>query len=497
MLRTTLIILLAASVLYMVSTASSFEPFLDILFTSDAVKLEIAALHGVYDNVVSNITSQIDGKITLSLSHQLEGGVYLDSTAFVTTPSEVELIAVTDDVCKACFIKGFFSRLGGLDVIDLAGFHVGYLHDNHLEVAKSLLRACDISTRCIAFKKITLQKALAELEKPAEVDAIFYFGNDRDGRLSDIHKSKVSVLSMRTLDREIASIVLPTANFQDQDIRRTFTNVVDLGQPIQVLPVFQNILYVPRGFPPRSYNYLHTLIIQRFDKNENAMERLAQNFGYEKSPQVATLSSTPRSSTEFFMDAGSMQMTFAPTIDIAGYFDTKTNTFEYDGDTLEGTPLQVGDNIFLKYQDSTHENGQYIVKAIIGGKTMMKLVNFKEGRKDESKDDRYFCVTDPKIKFKDECLSTVDHTGRVKQPDVWDAPCTISHECPFFQRDPVSKKYKGGCKDGYCEMPVGTSLVGFKNYTGKPVCKGCPRDMLNCCEYQKHPVYHFPNSSTS
>ncbi len=487
MLRTTLVILLFASVIYMLSSSPK-EGFLDILFITDKMNLEIEALHGVYDDAVFNLPKEIEGKIKVSpqASVVTEGVVYLDSTAFVLEPNEIKLIAVSDEVCKACFIKGFFSRLSGLDVQDLAGHYVGYLHEKHLALAKSLLRACNVSTRDIGFKKLTLAQAFSELEKPMQVDAIFYFGNATDVRLSDLHKSKVSVLNMRTLDKDIAAVVLPTANFQDMDMRKVFTNMVDLGKPIHLLPVFNNILYVPKRAPADSFNYLHALIIQRFIGNAPELQRLA-SLGY-----IAT--DTPRSSTEFFMDAGSMQMTFVPTINITGYFDTKTNTFEYDSDTLDGTPLHIGDSIILKYQDSSHENGQYVVKAIIGGKTMMKLLHFKTDRKDETKDDKFYCVTDPTIKFKKECQSTVHHTGRVKAPDIWDAPCTIDHECPFFQRDPVTKTLRGGCKDGYCEMPVGTKLVGFKNYTGNPVCKGCPQDLLECCTYQKHPIYIFPNS---
>jgi hypothetical protein len=490
MLRTTLVILLAASVIYLLSSPSS-EGFLDIMFTSDNVKLKIQALHGVYDNAVNSLSAEVDGKIKV-LQEQGSSdnvGVFLDSTAFVREPKLIELIAVTGEVCKACFIKGFFSRLGGVDVNDLAGYHVGYLHDEHMEVAKSLLRACNISTGSIGFKKLTLPQAFAELQKPNHVDALFYFGNAMDERLADLHKSKVSVLNMRTLDMDIASIVLPTANFQDLDARKTFTNMVDLGKPIHLLPVFHNILYITKSSQqPESYNYLHKLIIQRFAKN------MAD---YSRMNMLTYVENTTRNSTEFFMDARSMQMTFVPTMNISGYFDTKTNTFEYDSDTLDGTPLHLGDSIILKYQESSHENGQYVVKAIIGGKTMMKLLHFKTDRKDESKDDRYFCVTDPNIKFKSECLSTVDHTGRLKQPDVWDAPCTIHHECPFFQRDSVTKSLRGGCKDGYCEMPIGTKLIGFKNYTGNPICKGCPKDMLNCCTYQKHPDYVFPSTTTT
>jgi len=500
MLRTTLVILLMASVLYILS--SPVEGYLDVLFTSDAVELEIEAVHGVYDSSVNSLPLQLDGKIRVNSQGMSAEQVrarspqmtYLDSTAFAD-PETIELMAVTDDMCKACFLKGFFSRLGGVDVEDLPGHHVGYLHDAHLDVAKSMLRSCSILTRCIGFKKLTVQQAIAELEKPNQVDAMFYFGNALDPRLGDLHKTKLTVLNMRKLDKDIIKIVLPTARMQDFDVRLTFKNVADLGQPIHSLPAFNNVLYRASA-PPQKYNYLHTLVIQRFAKNDNELNYLVATspLPFKKSPTIASdLRSSRASSIELYMDAGSMQMTFMPTVDIAGYFDTKTNTFEYESDTLEGTPLHIGDIIILRNQDSSHENGQYFVKAIISGKTMMKLLHFRDDRKEESKDDTYYCVTNPGIKFKNECLDTVDHTGRIKQPDVWDAPCTLSHECPFFQQDPATKAYRGGCKDGYCEMPIGTKLVGYKTYSGKPICKGCPRDMLECCDHQKHPVYYYPN----
>jgi hypothetical protein len=317
------------------------------------------------------------------------------------------------------------------------------------------------------------------------VDALFYFGNSLDPMLTGIRNEKVVVMNMHNFDEDIASILTKAMRVRDYDVRLTFPNAIVLGQPVQMMASFPNVLYTyKRNTSEKQFTYLHTLVVQRFAENAPDLEYLSNTF------IVSSLArTTPRRSLELFMDADSMQMTFMPTINIPGYFDTKTNTFEYDGDTLEGTPLHIGDIVILDYQNSSYEEGQYIVKAIINGRTMMKLAQSKADRRDASKDDTFHCVTNPKIKYEKECID---------KGHVWDAPCSISQECPFFQSQSKREDgYRGGCKDGYCEMPIGTKLVGFKNYSGTPFCKNCPRDMLACCDHMKHPQYEFATNDQS
>lgn len=486
MIRTTLVIMLAAAVLYVLSNPS--EGFLDVLFISDNISLDIVALNGIYDESVARLPVELDGKISFyrreSTLKTPKPILLLDSIAF-TNAQDVEILAVANAECKACFIKGFFSRIGGSNVRDLQAHQVGYVHDKHIEIAKVILRSCNVDTRSIGFKKLTILQAEEELQKPVNVDALFYFGNSLDPILTGIRNEKVVVLNMYNFDKDIASILMKTMRVRDYDVRLTFPNAIVLGQPVQMMAYFPNVLYTQkRHSSEKQLTYLHTLVVQRFAENAPELEHLSNTF------IVSSLArTTQRRSLELFMDADSMQMTFMPTVNIQGYFDTKTNTFEYEGDTLEGTPLHIDDIVILNYQNSSHEEGQYIVKAIINGRAMMKLMQSKADRRDASKDDTFYCVTNPKIKYEKECND---------KGHVWDAPCAISQECPFFQsRSNREDGYRGGCKDGYCEMPVGTKLVGFKNYTGKPFCKNCPRDMLACCDHMKHPQYEFATKDHS
>ncbi len=67
-------------------------------------------------------------------------------------------------------------------------------------------------------------------------------------------------------------------------------------------------------------------------------------------------------------------------------------------------------------------------------------------------DARFRCVDDPIIKNSHICPN-----------NSWDRPCEVDEECPFFQSG--NPALRGGCKDGYCEMPIGVSRVGYRKYT--------------------------------
>lgn len=102
------------------------------------------------------------------------------------------------------------------------------------------------------------------------------------------------------------------------------------------------------------------------------------------------------------------------------------------------------------------------------------------------------CITNPSIKTKWACESRVDPVTREpkKQLDVWDRPCRTDNECPFFQANKNYLNVRGGCHNGYCEMPIGVRRLSFRKYVlndqSFPYCHQCkdPRDP-NCCEAQK------------
>lgn len=474
MVQTTRLLLLVGVI---VSTCIVFyatygrEGFLDVLFINDKKTVEIVQRNNIYDRSLINFIAKTDGKYRMV--DAAPSGLYLDNIGMMPRDVGREIVAVTDDKCSACFIKGFFSSVSGSMLEDLQGFRVGYVHDSHLHLALTILTCCNIQTH-IRFVKIDKRDCENELTRPLHTDAIFYFGSPEDPSLVGVHGAKLVVLSMRNFDKEIANMILPNAIIDDVHVQSMFNNVVTIESPIQTIVRFHNVLYAKPG---HKMNHLEVLLVGYFARNTRELMRLAPN------AQAIELVAPP---IETFLDAATMVMTLIPNENIPGYFDSTTNTFEYPSDTMDGVPLHQGDIVILKHQTSNTERGEYIVRGIRNGTTLLALQHLHRQRRDKSKDDTFFCVTNPSIKLEKECIANMG---------IWDAPCAISQECPFFQKNTTHRNYRGGCNDGYCELPLGTKRIGFKHFSGKPLCHGCPSEDLACCDSQHPPDYAFGSSS--
>lgn len=109
------------------------------------------------------------------------------------------------------------------------------------------------------------------------------------------------------------------------------------------------------------------------------------------------------------------------------------------------------------------------------------------------------------------------------QYGVWDYPCQVNTDCPFYKANKNYDNEFGGCNvsSGKCEMPLGLKRVGFKKINKDfPICYNCPNTISNdetseslkirknnCCEEQqkkinnntsrmKSPDYAFPGDIT-
>lgn len=98
-------------------------------------------------------------------------------------------------------------------------------------------------------------------------------------------------------------------------------------------------------------------------------------------------------------------------------------------------------------------------------------------------------------KTKSEKEKEKDKNKRINREQtrgVWDKRCEFDYECPFFQIGVNSqgKEYRGGCENGYCEMPVGVKQKSYRKFdigpTSFPFCHGCKEfdfdNMKKCCE---------------
>jgi hypothetical protein len=120
--------------------------------------------------------------------------------------------------------------------------------------------------------------------------------------------------------------------------------------------------------------------------------------------------------------------------------------------------------------------------------------------------DRNYCFYKD-AKDKNECISISKNNNTI---GIYDSPCLYDEDCPFYKKNNNYPNKRGGCKKGYCEMPVNINLLGYKEYldSNKAICYNCKKqdctgiDCNMCCDDQKDsekypnlngPDYAYPN----
>ena len=86
------------------------------------------------------------------------------------------------------------------------------------------------------------------------------------------------------------------------------------------------------------------------------------------------------------------------------------------------------------------------------------------------------------------CLSNNNNT----KVGIWDKPCVSNNDCPFYKKNKNYINTRGGCINGYCEMPININKRTYKTYTEDPICYNCKTNNyckgINCnmcCDDQK------------
>jgi len=120
----------------------------------------------------------------------------------------------------------------------------------------------------------------------------------------------------------------------------------------------------------------------------------------------------------------------------------------------------------------------------------------------EAIDGRFACYGNLQIESRALCNSKYDAFGELKPTQtVWDKRCMRDDECPFYTEvdtdgSSTPSSRRGGCRQGFCELPIGVQRTSFMKYNTqdpyKPFCYGCSlRDVPGCCEKQDRPNYAF------
>lgn len=170
------------------------------------------------------------------------------------------------------------------------------------------------------------------------------------------------------------------------------------------------------------------------------------------------------------------------SLPILEQFTGATGFYNHREGTLEVSRPQdwmKGKDIKLLEQERPEENGIYT----FDGRVLRRKARVAMAP-DDPLDSRYRCYDAPSVPNRGVCES---------RGGVWDRPCERNEECPFYQANRNFKNYRGGCIDGYCEMPVGVKRASYRKWDKNtlPVCHGCPIENPRCCDGQEKKDYAF------
>jgi hypothetical protein len=159
------------------------------------------------------------------------------------------------------------------------------------------------------------------------------------------------------------------------------------------------------------------------------------------------------------------------------------NTIKIDKINIIG--IALSENLFnYKHNKLTLRNmfNSHKVNQVIKDKLNLKL--------DYHEDSKHQCFGKNAI-TKNHCISK-DKDGI----GIWDKPCINDSECPFYKQNTNYDNQNGKCNNGYCEMPLNVTPIGFKHYKGNPICYNCINTNCQglkcneCCDDQKNSLIY-------
>ncbi len=118
----------------------------------------------------------------------------------------------------------------------------------------------------------------------------------------------------------------------------------------------------------------------------------------------------------------------------------------------------------------------------------------------ENLENQFVCFEDQSITDKNICEGDKNIDGTSKPKYTWDRRCVNNSECDFYLSNKNYLNKRGGCKNGFCELPLGLKRKGFRKYelsnTSYPICIGCKESdaQKDCCKKQEtDPSFSSPN----
>lgn len=145
---------------------------------------------------------------------------------------------------------------------------------------------------------------------------------------------------------------------------------------------------------------------------------------------------------------------------------------------------------FIDINERSDIDRTLLDNSSVSNKVEEKIMNI--ARDQQFKNHRCFALVDGEsvyLPLYNNPIFCKSYHPEVNQNGIWDAPCQVNSDCPFYQANKNYPNEFGKCnkESGKCEMPMGVIPIGFTKY-GKvePICYNCGANSTDsrCCGKQ-------------
>lgn len=484
------------------------ECFLNMIVQDDNLVESIFIPQNDFDRSIHILAAKLHGKLKLTENASQASLLYQDSISLMNNPQHY-IVASTTENKIVCFVKRSDITEPIKNFKELSNHKVGVVREEDTIIVKALTKAYGMTSAPQVVVVGSLKGGKKQLFDTKSIDALCIVANPKNPALIDISSNKVSMVDYEDVDPVKLHYILPCTSQQDMDLKLIFPKYVDRYTVKKTLLIDNLIVSKNKN----DGSYIQDLIVKYYASRFANINYLGMHFNIHPRTRIllnnedTTYAEKENMRIEGFEGENDERkiIKLKPQHNIIGYYDYSKKQFEYGGVVLDGVVLKVGDNVTLASQLRNDENGIYTVVSVNDDaqKTLLQKTSkdayeqyaLQAGTANELIDPMYVCFTNPSIKIRGLCLSDYDLNGKKKSSrDIWDKPCKYDQECPFFQANKSYPNYRGGCINGYCEMPIGIERVGYRGIgsESKPFCSNCPDSLEpDCCSKLANPVYAF------
>lgn len=380
---------------------------------------------------------------------------------------------------------------------------IGYINDIDIVLIKLLCISKDIDITKLIIKKVKVDNIDNATYIDNDIDILLLYTTLDNPIIKNISTSfKIDFINYTDDDIVKLQIMIPFAKTKDIDLTIYFKSFKQSDFIIKSCLCFNMMICVSNDIDTTKYLFELSKIIAKY-ANKELLNYYSMYFTLHEQTELFL-----RNVNKHVIERDRLSILeqfdsiVEPKNNINGFYDFQNNEFNINYDSLDGIKLFENSIVKLQNQNRDEENGLYKVifienKTFKGAaKTILKKINIvAQEEPNITYDQRYDCYNQDQIKSRGLCESDYDMMGVLKKEKTyWDRRCEKNEDCPFYQKNKNYKNYRGGCIDGYCEMPVGLRRVSYMKYdeNTKPMCYNC-KDKFNpyCCDEQENPDYAF------